>query len=582
MPLFPTAPIRSTVFPTDASGRRRIRDIDNRYRMALLERSRDELERFAAAQLGFQAQRALELWSGDSGNRELLQSILRSINSIGAGARSPAFGADALSGVLEAEVRRITSEMEALRAQLGQVIEEARSRYPARVYEDRLGALSRLRMGMEAGGSEGAEDLGAALRLLNAIVRDLNGGQDGAVWFEIGWLHWNHSDDLPAAEHAFTRALERSGLDGGSATVMAVRHLAHIRYLRGDVAGAWECILDTPAVYGDLGVRYDRARYAFPLDRDDEVEELLLSCISERPSILLAMLSDEDFSGSPERVASIAVTATGQARDRVTQRVGDLGVTVQRLVSACERAGSPPATAAAAFQDRASRMVARLNITNILQCASVVEEAEELGREALDSARKALNTKAAEESRQEKAVRATLNSAAAERAKAVSKADKALAASMKAAEKSTMAEARQTAGWSLVLNLAIVGVVVGVVAAVLAMKLSPDGDRQNTGLLLALGLTLGVPLVLYAFGKSVDPGISDWLRLAAAKEFGKEFPRKAEVLQAERAAAVAEADRRYAQAAGAAQKGLDSITERVRMLDAAQDRIELLRTRAAL
>jgi hypothetical protein len=279
---------------------------------------------------------------------------------------------------------------------------------------------------------------------------------------------------------------------------------------------------------------------------------------------------------------SIAAMATQNARDNGIRRLGDLCTMAQRVGKACERAGSSPPVSAAEFTDRVSILESRLATTDILRCAPVVAEGEDLARATLDSALKAIQMRAAEQRRQEDAVRNTLKAAAMEKAKAVGRADKQLAILLKAAEQRARADARQTAVWSLVLDFAVMGVVIGLIAAVLAIKMSPDSARQGSGLLLALALTFGVPGVVFVFARSQNPGLNDWLRLAADKEFAKEFPKKAEALRGVRNQAVAEADRHYQKAGKDVQEWLASIMASAQLLNAAQERIERLRNHIAL
>jgi hypothetical protein len=295
MPTIPAPPIRSVWFIPDALGRPRVRDIEIRFCMTFAHWRREELERLVASQFQYQARRAMELHPADPAYSGLLADVVKTAKTVLEGRHGIGFRTDPLGGVFEALVRASCGELEDETTQFDGVNDDARSRYVAAVLEARDDANHRLRQGMGAGEHERGGEFDAALRLLNMVAWDVNGGGDCSLWFQIGWLRWYYAEDLPSAENAFMRAIEVGSDAGGQFVLSALRHLAHIRYLRGDVASAWEAMVEATAICDDLGARYDRARYASVLGRNDDAEEHLLGCLKERPAMFVTMLSEEDF-----------------------------------------------------------------------------------------------------------------------------------------------------------------------------------------------------------------------------------------------------------------------------------------------
>lgn len=582
MPTIPIPLFGSAPGAVDPPVRPRCRDIESRYCWAAVARPGKELERLVTAQLRGQAHHAMDLWPEDALAQGLLLDVVKTTNRVLGGDNSLSLDPDPLSGVIESQVKAIVLEFEEQRGELDRVSADARSRSSPGVSDMRIEADQLLKCGMGSSGFDRDGHFDTAIKLLHVVARDINGAGDGTVWFQIGWLQWQHAGNLPAAEDAFTRAITVASDLTGTFAEMLSRHLAYVRYERGDYEGAWAALAEAEWVSERIGARFDQARYASLTGRDDESAGLLLGCLKERPALLLAMLADEDFGGVPGRPTSVAAAATESARDEGKRRIEELGTVVQRLYTACERAAAMPVVSSGTYAERMRKLESKLASADLLRCAPIVDDGNDIAREALDLGRKALNVRAAEQQRREKEVRNVLKAAAARRAKDVQNADKSLAGSLRAAERSARAEARQTANWSLVLNLSVMGVAVGVITAMLAMKASPDTARQDGGLMLALGLTFGVPAIVFIFAKYQNPGLDDWLRLAAEREFAKEFPRKADALKTARDAVVVAADDRHAAATREAQQGLDTILEYVKCLDATSDRIELLRTRAQL
>ena len=220
--------------------------------------------------------------------------------------RSAEFLSDTLQGGLDnlsdslaavsATLNTIAGEILQQRDILEQIAEQLRRPYEAQVLELRSEAHRCLTRGMRNVGRDRDEDWKDALRLLHATTENPIGMQDYVAWFQLGWLRWKHENNVQSAEEAFYRAQRLSAQAGDLYHVKSLRHLAHMRYLLGDKEGAWQAIEKALAVCGDdHNTLYDAARYAAATTRYDRAGDLLSSCIDLRPTTLVTMFGEQDW-----------------------------------------------------------------------------------------------------------------------------------------------------------------------------------------------------------------------------------------------------------------------------------------------
>ena len=131
--------------------------------------------------------------------------------------------------------------------------------------------------------------------LLKATVENLIGRQDYTVWFEIGWLRWNHLKDLPGAEEAFNTARWLSAPKADLYYLKSLRHLAHMKYLQDRFEEAYSTIQEALNISRDHETLYESARYAARTGRKEKAIELLDECIELQPFTHTTMFAEEDF-----------------------------------------------------------------------------------------------------------------------------------------------------------------------------------------------------------------------------------------------------------------------------------------------
>ena len=253
---------------------------------------------------------------------------------------------------------------------------------------------------------------------------------------------------------------------------------------------------------------------------------------------------------------------------------------VLRLSHLCQRAGAPASFSAESVIAQIQAVQTRIPTTDYLRCGSLVAEAEDISREPVDSVDASLTAMFREQARRESRMRAIVKDAAAARSKSVKAADNALQQNLGLARARSTRKAHNNAVNSILLQFITFGVVTGLIVALISMRTPTGRAQQQEGLLMALGLSFALPLALYAVVKCQNPGLKDWLRLAAEKEFSRAFPRKVEELNLVRQFTINAADRKYKEFSGALKREIASNRTGIDSLSALQEYVRTLRDQA--
>lgn len=152
-----------------------------------------------------------------------------------------------------------------------------------------------LKSGMARTGRDRQEDFNDAMRLFRATISNPIGNQDYVVWFHIGWLQWKHEKNLAEAAESVCRASRLSSAQADLYHLESLRHLAYMKYLLGELQGAYDTQSALKALDKSYLTLFDAARYASRTGRDAEALELLETCIKMRPGTIISMFAEDDF-----------------------------------------------------------------------------------------------------------------------------------------------------------------------------------------------------------------------------------------------------------------------------------------------
>lgn len=283
----------------------RMRRLDYEYQVESLASSSVEIADFERKALVLQAKQAvvsIEQLRHQRTSSEALKSIsdafpgiAQSIEKLSEGALEVKSAIDGLSANLESQFQELAEIAFEQKVLLHQITASLSSPYQTQVKELRNEATKWLESGMGRQGRDRQEDWADATRLLVELIRNPIGMQDYTAWFQIGYLHWKNGNDLEAAEDAFYRSQRLSESTANAFYIKGLRHLAHIKYLRGDFSGAEEVQLKAALLKDDLEIQYDLARYKSKTGKAHEAANLLKTCLRQRTSFYVSMFSEEDF-----------------------------------------------------------------------------------------------------------------------------------------------------------------------------------------------------------------------------------------------------------------------------------------------
>lgn len=174
------------------------------------------------------------------------------------------------------------------------------------------------------------------MRLLLHATDNPIGKQDYVSWFQIGYLRWKHLGDLAQAEEAFRRAVRLSEPSADQYFSESVRHLAHIRYLQHAPQEALEILRRIEDKSPDAEVRYELARYAAVSGRPEEAISWLERAIEAKPTTILAMFVEPDFSGMRDLLEGLAARLLTRAQ-KTTAVILDRWASVTAHIQMCAR-----------------------------------------------------------------------------------------------------------------------------------------------------------------------------------------------------------------------------------------------------
>ncbi len=231
-----------------------------------------------------------------------------------------------------------------------------------------------LEQGLHDAGGEQQEDWDTALGLLETLTGDPAGGADHVAWFQLGYLRWQHRQDVAAAAQAFARAQEIGAARKDAYFVAAARHLAHMHHRRGDDGAALAAITPALVLGDDHDTLFDAARYAARTGRDDLCRELLGKCVDARPATVVAMFAEPDLGGAPQ-LGAFAAARLEQARESAAAQVASWQETAA-AVAQVEQAGEIRIDLPAALTEDGAAARDRLAGARFLEVVAIAQEAE--------------------------------------------------------------------------------------------------------------------------------------------------------------------------------------------------------------
>jgi class 3 adenylate cyclase len=211
--------------------------------------------------------------------------------------------------------------------------------FPRELQERSWRADEALRNGLRSTGAERRAYHQNALSLLRRVVDDRAGRRDHAAWFQLGWLAWKHAQRLHEAEEAFAQCARLTTVTRDLFYVESLRHVAHIRYLRGNIVGAYRAIADALQVSLDPEVLFDGARYAALTGRISEAQEWIAQCIQRSPAVAISALAEADFTALARELHELISRVLSQARYQARTMVTHWSDALDRIASWQEQSG---------------------------------------------------------------------------------------------------------------------------------------------------------------------------------------------------------------------------------------------------
>ena len=200
-------------------------------------------------------------------------------------------GFQVVEDLLDRIVQRLTEHSQQL-AEIGEIL---RRPYETQARELREQAQKWLQAGLNTTGDDRRDNWSDALSLFETILQNPVGKQDYVVWFQIGYLRWQHLKDVASAEAALNTARRLSAPQPDLYHLKSLRHLAYMQYLQGNFEKAYDSIGPAVAFSRDHETLYDSARYAAKTNRRAEALQRLDECINLEPPTIDLMFAEEDF-----------------------------------------------------------------------------------------------------------------------------------------------------------------------------------------------------------------------------------------------------------------------------------------------
>ncbi|HEY3282476.1 MAG TPA: hypothetical protein VGN26_09400 [Armatimonadota bacterium] len=195
-----------------------------------------------------------------------------------------------------------------------------------------------LASGMRAGVRERKLYFENSVDSLRAVVSSPTGKHDSVAWFQMGWLLWKLGLPVQEAELAFNQSATLGAGDHDLYFVEGLRHLAYMRYLRGDLEGAGQAIANALRHSADHDTSFDAARYAALSGRGSDAASLLKRCIDERPTTILTTLAERDFDCVADLRDQLIRRLVDEAREQARSRWREWSGTLEAIQSAAQEA----------------------------------------------------------------------------------------------------------------------------------------------------------------------------------------------------------------------------------------------------
>lgn len=323
----------------DAGDYERLRGIEREYELETVAEHPRQLIQFQAVSLRVLSGHASRTLShlaaltgsshvGTAGDVRAIVSGVETMGLAGAGIQSDSDeDGGGMQTVLVDLFERVAKQFFKEQRILRQIAANLRDAYEAPFLGMRNEAEKWLVSGMKRAGRDRDEDFNDALRLLRASIDSPFGNGDYVAWFQLGWLLWQHGQNIVDAEDAFYKAQRLSAGTSDLYYLKSLRHLAYMQYLRGNISNAYDTVHKALDISPDHETRMEAARYAAMLGGNAEAIRLLEQCIRERPTSIISMFAEGDFVRSPEStklLASMAELATlmlAEARTRTAKNL---------------------------------------------------------------------------------------------------------------------------------------------------------------------------------------------------------------------------------------------------------------------
>ena len=319
--------------PFDVVRRERtyFREIDNHHNLQLTAKSAQQSEKHHKQMALAQAKQAdaavrLSIAQGEANSisrAELEQmevisrgvhDVVYAVENLGEDVARNTEAVTTLSGIVAHGLQQFSQQSA---QQHQEAVEIARNplRNQARELAKQAGGL--LKLGAE---HEGRPDQIAlykeAMQALLEVTKNPIGNRDYITCFHIGFLGWKSEGNLAEAERAFDRARLLSLGAKDVWHISAIRHLAEMQHLQGRHEEAYTTIQEALLLGRDYNLLFDAARYLARAGRLDDYVGILGDCITLRPTTIVTMFGEPDFTATPANEAALY-----QLEDRLRQRL---------------------------------------------------------------------------------------------------------------------------------------------------------------------------------------------------------------------------------------------------------------------
>jgi hypothetical protein len=213
--------------------------------------------------------------------------------------------------------------------QLGEISNLLRNPYQTESLELRDEAERWLKAGEKTSGSDRQDNWADAMDLLQLTLQNPIGKRDYVVWFQLGWLRWQHVFDLASAEEAFNTARRLSAPKRDIYHLKSLRYTAYMRYLRGECEAAYQAIQKALELSRDHETLYDCARYSAKTQRRTEAITLLDQCIDLESNTFEVMFSEGDFGSLP--LTELATKKLREAQTRAETSIAEAQAAVENM-----------------------------------------------------------------------------------------------------------------------------------------------------------------------------------------------------------------------------------------------------------